>query len=106
MNTLALPPIPKKINVRITENDRLKADHYTEPCFCLLATTLRRLGYQIIGVTPNRVHLKGRVAYEINRQDADELHWVYNDTMPHAPFYRREIVGKIIHLQRCNTVLD
>jgi len=52
--------LPKRIKVKFTEEDRISAGRYTDSANCLMATALKRMGYNTnrkIGVYPGIVHI-------------------------------------------------
>ena len=94
--------LPKKFTVTITEADRHKASFFSSPCYCLVATAVRR-------------HLKLKLSEHIEEwintifiTGVEFKHtpvW-YDSTEPvipepeTKPFYAPSVVGKKIHFVR------
>jgi len=90
--------LPNKIEVTFTEEDRISAGAYTDTKNCLMATALKRLGYN--HDRDVRVH-PGVVLID----HAKYLGEVYTHTMKrsnswHKPYYDSSVVGTTITLTR------
>lgn len=89
---------PDVIELTISEVDRQTASQFRDIHNCLICTALKNRGYNVTNVNPYRAKME------------DESEWYFDEFMGYealsanldgpAPFYRPELVGKVIRLRK------
>lgn len=93
---------PRYIKVTITEEDRQKADRYCSNGGCLIATALKREGYELGpgGVGGFEVNVNGK-NYTFDEECGVGGNVVKTDySSREKPFYLPSVVGKVVSCTR------
>lgn len=86
---------PKEIKITFTEEDRQKAEVFTNGTDCLVATALKRMGHKNMMCYTNHHYVDG-YQYICPDTDSDSLCYITIDkrTHPYGPYYHPQVVGR------------
>lgn len=94
--------VPDYIEVEISEVDRQTADGYCCTGGCLIATALLNRGHNVKSVSPIAVTMFGGSwgEWEIEGNSGMDYALCFDSAARERPFYKPEVVGKVIKLRR------